>query len=392
MRARPIRGVPSLFAVSVLCSGAMLCASATSSAASPAAAAGDRSGVTIHPRLFAAAPAGATKPDDITALGGLLYVTYQNNAGKDGSPAGSVSTIVAFDPANGAVAAKYTLVGRCDGLTADPKRHRLLATVNEDNDSSLYVITPGEAAPAHFDYSPNPGETGSDGVNGGTDAVSVSSNGTIYVAHSNPDPTLPAPGNTAAVYTVGLHGTTATLTRLFGVDDQAEIINPTPGGPDSAPLGLTDPDSNRFIPGRNGGTLIQDAQADSKLVLATNLRRAHPTLRQIDLTNATAPSGGPATPQLDDIERVTGPGVLYAVDQKSGNIYSIDTAAVDPGTYFVSQPAPSAGDLPNDPAIGVVDLRTGVVTHVDSTLASPKGLVFVQAHSGDGEHGDSGDR
>ena len=81
--------------------------------------------------------------------------------------------------------------------------------------------------------------------------------------------------------------------------------------------------------------------------------------------------------------------MLYAVDQKSANIYSIDTGEVDPGTYFVSQPAPSAGDLPNDPAIGVVDLHTGVVTHVDSTLASPKGLLFVPAHTRDGE--DSGD-
>jgi hypothetical protein len=50
------------------------------------------------------------------------------------------------------------------------------------------------------------------------------------------------------------------------------------------------------------------------------------------------------------------------------------------GTYFSSQPAPSTGDLANIPAIGVVDLHTGVVTRVDTTLGSPKGLLFVPTH------------
>jgi hypothetical protein len=342
----------------------------------------------ITPKLFATAPAGASKPDDITKLGGLIYVTYQNNAGKDGTPPGSMSTIVAFDPSTKAVVATYSVLGRCDGLTADPLHHRVLASVNEDLNSSLYVITPGNPTPAHYTYSPDPAEMGSDGTNGGTDAISVSPDGTIYVAHSNPDPALPAPNNTAAVYTMTLGGTTAKLTPLFGVNDPASVVNPTPGAPTVAPLGLTDPDSNRFIPGEEGGTLIQMAQADSKLVQASNLQEDHPSLRQLNLTNATVPKGGPATPQLDDIARVAGPGTLYAVDQKTGSIYTIDTTGVEPGTFFVSQPNPSAGDLPNDPALGVVDLHTGVVTHVDSTLGSPKGLLFVPGHHQGHEGGD----
>ncbi|HEY2668395.1 MAG TPA: hypothetical protein VGK51_16305, partial [Actinomycetota bacterium] len=304
-----------------------------------------------------------------------------------GSPAGATSTVVAFDRATGAVATTYTLSGRCDGLTADPRHHRIFATVNEDLNSSLYVITPGSAEPlAHYDYSPSPAETGSDGTNGGTDAVSIGSNGTVYVAHSNPDVSLPAPNNTAAVSTLELHGTTAELTPFFGVNDTAQIIN-APTGTASAPLGLTDPDSNRFLPGPHGGTLIQDAQADSKLVFATDLDAKAPKLRQLLLTNATPPSGGAATPQLDDIERAGGPGTLYAVDQAKGNIYQIDTAQVEPGTLFVSQPAPKSTDLPNDPALGVVDPHTGVVTHIDSTMGSPKGLLFVPEH-GQGSDGE----
>jgi hypothetical protein len=49
----------------------------------------------LHP--FASGTSTQTKPDDITRLGDKLFVTFQNNAGKDGSPAGSMSTIVEFD-------------------------------------------------------------------------------------------------------------------------------------------------------------------------------------------------------------------------------------------------------------------------------------------------------
>jgi hypothetical protein len=56
---------------------------------------------------------------------------------------------------------------------------------------------------------------------------------------------------------------------------------------------------------------------------------------------------------------------------------------VRPGTVFVSQPAPGASDLPNDPALGVVNLSTGVVTHLNTPFASPKGLLFIPAdHQG----------
>src|SRR5580704_12020572 len=71
----------------------------------------------VHPVLFAKGPAGATNPDDITMLGDLVYVTFQNNAQADGTPEGATSTIVAFDH-SGNVVTTYTLPGRCDGLTA----------------------------------------------------------------------------------------------------------------------------------------------------------------------------------------------------------------------------------------------------------------------------------
>jgi hypothetical protein len=331
----------------------------------------------VHPVVFAHHPDGTSKPDDITTLGGLLYVTYQNNAGKDGTPAGSYSNVIAYD-STGKSVATYTIPGRCDGLTADPTHNQILATANEDLNSSLFVITPGTAQPKHYTYSPDPAQTGSDGDNGGTDAVSVTPAGTLYVAHSNPDLKLPAPNNAPAVYTMTLSGTTAQLTPVFGVNDPAAVLGA--GGGSATPMGLTDPDSNRYLPAMGGGTLIQVAQGDSKLAMATNLGSGKPTLKQLKLTNATTPRHGAATPQPDDIVEITGPGTLYAVDQgPSGLVYAIDTSSITPGTFLVSQPKPSTGDLPNDPGLGAVDLTTGVVTHIGVGLISPKGLLFVPA-------------
>lgn len=348
------------------------------SAGTPAASAATAAVPTVEPQVFVHHPAGANKPDDITRLGDLIYVTYQNNAGKDGTPAGSHSTILAFDR-GGRTVAGYTIPGRCDGLTADPAHDRLLATANEDLNSSMYVIKPGTPQPTHYTYSPDPAQTGSDGTNGGTDSISVTPSGTIYVAHSNPESKLPAPNNAAAVYSVTLSGTTAQLKPVFGVNDVARTVG-KPGGA-ATPLALTDPDSNTFLPDLNGGTLIQDSQGDSKLVMASNLGAGRPTLAQLPLTNATPAAGGPATtPQVDDIAQVTGPGTLYVVDQgPSARVYSIDTRSVPPGTLFVSQPKPGDGDLPNSPSLGVLDPATGVVTHIPTPVTSPKGLLFVPA-------------
>ena len=340
-------------------------------------AAASAGAVSPKPVVFAAAPAGASKPDDITAMRGVLYVTYQNNAGADGSPTGSRSTVVAFG-SSGAVTQTWSIPGRVDGLTADPRHDRIFATSNEDLHSSLFLITPTATTAQHLRFSPDPAQKGSDGSNGGADSVSVGADGTVYVAHSNPDLKLPAPDNPAAVYRMSVAGTSATLTPVFGVNDTAAVINPAAGAPAKAPLGLTDPDSNRIIANPDGDMLIQDGQADSKLVFATHLSSGSPVLTQLNLVNAGAKAGGP-TPQLDDIERVTGPGTLYMVDQGSGKIYRMDTATVPPGTYFVSQPKPSTGDLPNHADVATLNIHTGTVTDLHTGMISPKGLLFIPA-------------
>src|SRR5579862_8400802 len=63
---------------------------------------------------FAPAPSGLTNPDDITRLDRRIFVTYQNNANANGTPAGAQSTVVEY-AADGTVVNQWNLTGRCDG-------------------------------------------------------------------------------------------------------------------------------------------------------------------------------------------------------------------------------------------------------------------------------------
>jgi hypothetical protein len=378
-RARRIvaGGACALLAVAALSSAA------TAGPATAPASTSSASGLpTISPQPFAAGDPTAvppqTKPDDIAILGGNLYVTYQNGVGPDGTPSptgNAQSTVVEYSPA-GAVMQSWLLLGRCDGLGADPMHNRLFATVNEDNNSSLFVLTPGVNSPAHYSYDPNPSQIarpGETSPNGGTDSVSVSPNGTVYISHSNPDPGKPG---TAAVYTVKLHGTTASLTPLFHVDSHA--TDAVTGQP--VTLALTDPDSNRFIAKGSqtlSNTLLQVAQGDGQLVIVKHSARdeGHLLLRLV-LQNAETPS---LQPTIDDIAEVTGPGTLYLVDQGADTVSTIDTSGFTPGTLVIAQPADNTTTPPTVGQLGVLDPATGVITHFPNTFTSPKGLVFVPA-------------
>jgi hypothetical protein len=95
-----------------------------------------------------------TKPDDISRWGDVLFVGFQNGVGPQGEPStdGNVnSTIVEFT-SSGHVLAQWDVAGKTDGLTVDPGLG-VLATVNEDANSSLYLIrprAPASDAVTHF--------------------------------------------------------------------------------------------------------------------------------------------------------------------------------------------------------------------------------------------------
>ena len=50
---------------------------------------------------------------------------------------------------------QWDIKGKCDGLTADPAAGVVIATVNEDANSSLYTIAPSSPASSavqHYNY------------------------------------------------------------------------------------------------------------------------------------------------------------------------------------------------------------------------------------------------
>jgi hypothetical protein len=130
-----------------------------------------------------------SSPDDITVLGHDLFTTFQNGVGPQGQPSTSGntdSTIVEFT-ASGHVILQWDLHGKCDGLTAYPTRGYVIATVNEDANSSIYTITPGARRGhqvVHYRYNEALPHFG------GTDAISIY-DGSVLVSAS-------APGTTGA--------------------------------------------------------------------------------------------------------------------------------------------------------------------------------------------------
>jgi hypothetical protein len=125
-----------------------------------------------------------TKPDDITFLDGHIFVAFQNGVGPQGganSTGNLDSTVVELDP-TGHPVNQWDIVGKCDGLTADPATGGVIATVNEDANSSLYTINPSSGEVVHYAYSePLPSD-------GGTDAISIY-HGTIMISASAPGTT-----------------------------------------------------------------------------------------------------------------------------------------------------------------------------------------------------------
>src|ERR1700722_18751315 len=227
-------------------------------------------------------PAGATaskrealsSPDDITTLGGHLFAGFQNGVGPQGQPSAdgnTDSTVVEFTPA-GHVLGKWDIKGKCDGLTADPDAHLVIATVNEDANSSLYTIRPGGRPGTrgrHFDYSkPLPHF-------GGTDAISIY-RGAVLISASAPGTTgmaAPQPGY-PAVYVATFHPAThqVTMRPLFFDEATARVANRGQSLGHRVKLALIDPDYNEIVPGdapRFGGDFMVTSQGDQEQIFVS---------------------------------------------------------------------------------------------------------------------------
>jgi hypothetical protein len=341
-------------------------------------------------------PAGSTiskteplsDPDDISRWGNDLFVGFQNGVGPQGqaSSDGNLDSTVVELTLSGTVVAQWDVVGKTDGVTTDSSLG-VLATVNEDANSSLYLINPtvpSSSAVTHYSYSevlPH---------DGGTDAISID-RGQIFISASAPGTTgAAAPQSTyPAVYTVTLDASTkvAEVTPLFFDESSAIVANVGTSkrgkGSDkharTVALALTDPDSNEIVPlgAHFGGDFMLTSQGDEEQIYVSAPGTSHQTLSVLSLSQSVDDTAWPTS--------------------SSGSLYSTDSTndAVDliTGRFAVDQPmvavtpcgansAPATCPATGYPAnyLATMNPTTGVITPATVTGAAyvPEGgLAFV---------------
>jgi hypothetical protein len=313
-----------------------------------------------------------TQPDDIVALGGHIYVGFQNGVGSQGEPSASSnldSTLVEFTP-TGSVVKQWDVTGKIDGIGADPATGRVFASVNEDSKSSLYVVSGGTVTHYTYTQSPLPHK-------GGTDAVSVF-NGKILISASAPGTSGKAPKNAAAVYVVTLNtgAKTAAVTPFFAINAKATGVNsPNPGK--TVTLALTDPDSNMVVPSGSpefAGDFMLNSQGDKQLIFSGS---GGQNLQAVNITN----------PVDDTAVATSASGTLYTTDSSADTVDAL-TGSFKPGTAYTAVAPCNANSAPSVcPAppsygpnfLGTINLKTGAVSKVTTIIGpvTPKGMIFV---------------
>jgi len=340
------------------------------------------SGASLHHLYQSAGSPGwhsepLTQPDDITRVGAALFTGFQNGVGPQGQAStdgNRDSTIVEFTR-SGRVVNQWDVRGKCDGLTANPATGLVIATVNEDANSSLYAINPFTNRVTHYSYNrPLP-------HNGGTDAISFY-NGLMLISASAPGTAgaaAPEP-NYPAVYIVSLNPASrvASVKALFS--DEAHAT--TADGPQSGQtvrLGLTDPDSSEVVPlnaPRFGGDFMLTSQGDKEQIFVQGAGTPFQQLWVLHLSTS-----------VDDTAWAsTAFGAFFVTDHDGDAIDKISgywgtgtiLAAVTPCD---ANGAPATCPGPGFPAnyVGSLNPWTGQLTPValSGPKVGPQGMIFV---------------
>ncbi len=306
-----------------------------------------------------------TKPDDLTRLGDSIYVAFQNGVGSMGEPApsGATASTIQQYSLSGAPGRSWTVTGKIDGMTADPASGRILASVNEDGNSSFVTLDPSDPSAKTYDYT---GLT----HGGGTDAISIFDRKIVLSASAPSNPTGPA------AYTVKLSGAVAQLTPLFADDATAVAVNgPTAGK--TVALALTDPDSSRVVPQsspRFDGSFMLDGQADTQLIFLSDHRRSAGKLSVLTVS----------TPLDDTAFATSSHQTLWLTDPAANDLVSV--SGIFASGQAVSTVTPDTGPS----YLATLDLTTGDLTPVPGLgTVQPKGLIFTSVHpEGDDGQGD----
>jgi hypothetical protein len=322
-------------------------------------------------------------PDDITAFGRYLFVSFQNGVGAQGEPSsdGNTATTIVGFTADGTVIGQWDLVGKCDGLTADPLRGELIATVNEDGNSSIYTIEP--FAPTseqvqHYTYNEALPHLG------GTDAIAVY-HGQVLVSASAPGTTTGTLTVAPAVYSVTFDSATlvATVTPVFNDTDPAALANVGPGEGQVSPLALTDPDSSEVVAPaapRFAGDFMLDSQGDLQEIFLHQRQNGDASGVSLSVLNLAV--------SIDDSAWPTSSfGHLFGADASTDTVDMV-TGPFRPGSMFVAvtpcnaNAAPATCPAPGFPApyLGQENMWTGAIAPVTVTGSGfqPHSLIFVR--------------
>jgi len=309
-----------------------------------------------------------SQPDDIVALGGNLYVGFQNGVGSQGevSPSGNLdSTLVEFTP-SGSIVKQWDVTGKIDGMGADPSTGEVIATVNEDSKSSLYTLANGTVT--RYAYSSRLPHLG------GTDAIAAD-NGKLLVSASAPGTDGKAPASAPAVFVVTLNAgaKTASVAPFFADNAKAAGVGADAGK--TVTLALTDPDSSGIVPSGSpqfAGDYMLNSQGDEQLIFAN---AGGQDLHVLKVSSS-----------VDDIAWATSAsGTLYTSDSAANTVDAI-TGPFTPGTAYAAVTPCNANSAPSTcPApgygvnyLGTIDLTTGTIGTVPITgVVTPKGMVFV---------------
>ena len=265
--------------------------------------------------VFTKVASSVSSPDDITTMNGNIFVGNQNGVGSEGAASSKGvlnSNIIKYD-ASGKQIFNWSIAGKCDGLKADAANNRLIATVNEDGNSSMYIITPSATTSnqvKHINFKAAAGQTL---PAGGTDSIAIQ-NGKIYISASAPKADSNGNFTTPALFQATINAdNTATLTSVLMDNSTANDATPGAASGATTTLNMSDPDSNNIVPAESpkyaGQTVLVD-QGDSKLIFSNNIG----TTSQV---NTVLPVGT----QIDDTVWATSTkGTLYITDTASNTI------------------------------------------------------------------------
>jgi hypothetical protein len=323
-----------------------------------------------------------SSPDDITVLGHHIFTAFQNGIGPQGQPStdgNTLSTVVEFT-SSGRVVRQWNIKGKCDGITADQQAGVLIATVNEDANSSIYTIRPGGLPGTqiqHYRYNRNPLPH-----NGGTDAISVY-HGLVLVSASAPgtagkaapQPTYPA------VYSLTFHRAThvASVRALFYDEAAATVANLGPGHGTTVRLALTDPDSNEIVPAtgpRFAGDFMLTSQGDKEQIFVERAGRLGSHLAVLHLSQS-----------VDDTAWIrASAGKLYGTSTADDTV-DVVSGRMPVGSVFVAvtpcdaNGAPATCPGPGYPLnyLGSLNPWTGHISRVAlrGPQFGPQGMVFI---------------